>query len=657
MMNNELKVTGVPSSFVFNNMKLEKDAGSGESKLFIGPMKNEKEFDDFFEFGKGLSYKFDKDNLIEYLEQIKLEYVFQKINRYKKADESSWDEFNDEVRNLSKSDLSIDLTAFKDKSRYYVRADGDNTWKLFRKITVPKLTDVYFEKDTATKEITIFLKINYSYGKDRSDNKTRIPFHGNVRDLAKTIIDKFYRYDKLKLIEPYFKDLDSSIKIDTNAIGCNLKGNFLPQVFVKPASDNYDDSRRTSIETEYDVLGNTCRLSTQWENTAIENGPGSHNNLQALILVVNHVYAGHAKVINDDNDEKKKYIEIEHNDFRIYDTPFYEDDFARRFITSLLAKPFVILTGNSGTGKTRIAKQFATYLQEDSGDGEPNWVLVPVGADWTDNTKMLGFYNPLADSGKGRYEKTEILKLIERADKPENSNKPFFIILDEMNLSHVERYFADFLSHMETQDLPFVLDNYPETLKYPTNLFVIGTVNIDETTYMFSPKVLDRANVIEFNPTEDSVMSLFTEQVSGYEVEPAGNGMAESFMSLAVRIREGECEVSDDNLNDTRDKFDAVYKELKKYGFEFGYRTVKEIRQYISATYELSTLGDFNLENAEDEQLLQKVLPKIHGNKKEIGTLLDDLDEICENNDWKLSKEKIEQMKGKLDQVQYASFI
>ena len=78
----------------------------------------------------------------------------------------------------------------------------------------------------------------------------------------------------------------------------------------------------------------------------------------------------------------------------------------------LLAKPFVILTGNSGTGKTRISKQFAEYLEVIDTNGEKNWLIVPVGADWTDNSRVLGFYNPLAENGTGKYEKTGILKLM-----------------------------------------------------------------------------------------------------------------------------------------------------------------------------------------------------------------------------------------------------
>ena len=335
----------------------------------------------------------------------------------------------------------------------------------------------------------------------------------------------------------------------------------------------------------------------------------------------------------------------------VFDTPF-----ARRYITSLLAKPFVILTGNSGAGKTRISKQFAKYLEICSDEGEKNWVLIPVGADWTDNTKILGFYNPLANEGKGKYEETEILRLIKRAN--ENKLKPYFIILDEMNLSHVERYFADFLSHMETINIPFILDGTGDCVDYPENVFVVGTVNIDETTYMFSPKVLDRANVIEFKPEEESLMDLFMNPAENKDIVPAGNGMAEAFLTLSESISKDVCGLSEDVLNRVQNLFREVYKITAQYGFEFAYRTVKEIRRYISAAYELSDDGEsFDVVAAEDEQLLQKVLPKIHGNRKEIGQLLEDLDSLCERNNLKMSKEKIKQMKEKLAKVQYASFI
>ena len=126
--------------------------------------------------------------------------------------------------------------------------------------------------------------------------------------------------------------------------------------------------------------------------------------------------------------------------------------------------------------------------------------IIPVGANWTENRHIIGFYNVITNE----YITSEALELILEASKPENKDKPFFLILDEMNLSHVERYFADFLSAMESDEYISLHNSkdeigYPNDIKIPKNLFVIGTVNVDETTYMFSPKVLDRANVIEFS--------------------------------------------------------------------------------------------------------------------------------------------------------------
>lgn len=258
--------------------------------------------------------------------------------------------------------------------------------------------------------------------------------------------------------------------------------------------------------------------------------------------------------------------------------------------------------------------------------------------------------------------------MIERANN--NPETPYFLILDEMNLSHVERYFSDFLSHMETPDNPFELDGYKNKdnedeeptgkLPYPENLFVIGTVNIDETTYMFSPKVLDRANVIEFKPDKEDVLSMFVKEGSRKKVLPAKSGIAEAFLRLSKEIRSGISNIAESQVLTVQSVFTGVYEICEKNGYEFAFRTVKEIRQYLSAACCLSEQwDDSSLYQAVDEQILQKVLPKIHGNRKEIGNMLDELEAFCKQSgrELPLSAMKIEQMKGKLATVQYASFI
>ncbi|MBR5033255.1 MAG: AAA family ATPase [Treponema sp.] len=333
-----------------------------------------------------------------------------------------------------------------------------------------------------------------------------------------------------------------------------------------------------------------------------------------------------------------------------------------RYIHSLLAKPFVILTGNSGTGKTRIATQFAESLEKQIDFDNTNRLLIPVGADWTDNTKILGYYNPLADGGTGKYEKTPIIEFIERAVK--YPDIPFFLILDEMNLSHVERYFSDFLSKMELVDYKnsnkevyFDIPGYGQLL-FPKNLFITGTVNIDETTYMFSPKVLDRANVIEFKPEMKNVLDNLLDGSDGGQFENDYFDTPEDFIETANKVRSGD--IPNDvttSLEEIRKILEEFYKELEKAGFEFAYRTVKEIRLYAIASYETFDGEIPASTEIADIQILQKILPKIHGNRKQIGDLLDHLETLCTKYFLKKSHKKIDQMKDKLNRFQYASFI
>ena len=340
---------------------------------------------------------------------------------------------------------------------------------------------------------------------------------------------------------------------------------------------------------------------------------------------------------------------------------FSSSPIALRYTASLLAKPFAILTGNSGTGKTRIATQLASWLKKDAPNGISNSLVVPVGADWTDNTKIFGYFNPLANEGTGDFIKSDILNFIELAK--DNQKIPFFLILDEMNLSHVERYFSDFLSAMESGK-PILLYKKPEncestveeTITLPKNLFVTGTVNIDETTYMFSPKVLDRANVIEFIPEKDDILKIFRQKPDIQEIQPAPDGMAEAFVELSKKVRNFENDPLTDDGADLDGIFGDLYDILKPAGFEFAYRTTKEIVLYYCATKSLnSELSTFEII---DHQIVQKVLPKIHGNKKQIGDLLNKLKEMLSKyEELKLSQTKVSSMLDKLEKYQYASFI
>lgn len=174
-------VKAIPSSFVFSDMKLMTDKGAGEAKLFVGPKSKEAEIDDFFQFGSGITYRFDKKNMLEYLLQVKMEYVFQSINQYKVANIEKWNEINSIVNEMDETDFAISLDKFVDSSRYYVRADEEIFKKIFRKMVVPKLTDLVFTKDDEINETILRLRVNYDFAKGDIDVDSEDPEERNKR--------------------------------------------------------------------------------------------------------------------------------------------------------------------------------------------------------------------------------------------------------------------------------------------------------------------------------------------------------------------------------------------------------------------------------------------------------------------------------------------
>jgi len=297
-------------------------------------------------------------------------------------------------------------------------------------------------------------------------------------------------------------------------------------------------------------------------------------------------------------------------------------------ISSLCTKPFVILTGLSGSGKTKLAQAFSSWICENE---EDQVCLVPVGADWTNREPLLGYPNAL---NSGEYVKPDnkvVDLLISASGSPE---KPHFLILDEMNLSHVERYFADFLSTMESdKSIPLHVgpedwNDVPSSIHLPKNLFIIGTVNVDETTYMFSPKVLDRANVIDFRVSKGEMSSFLDNPVKPdmEALRAKGAGMATDFVRIAKGITPESPQKN--NVNKVLVSF---FEELNKVGAEFGYRTAVEIHRLTALLYKL-TEDDGKVWEADqiiDAAIIQKLLPKLHGSRSKLEPVLTSLAECC----------------------------
>lgn len=303
-----------------------------------------------------------------------------------------------------------------------------------------------------------------------------------------------------------------------------------------------------------------------------------------------------------------------------------------------------------------------------------NYKIIPVGSNWTENRHIVGYYNIITEE----YQPTPSFNLIKKAQI--DNSKPYFLILDEMNLSHVERYFADFLSAIESgKPIPLYGD---ETLELPANLFIIGTVNVDETTYMFSPKVLDRANTIEFKtPSADEYMSeKFNIEGPDGNLEYLLNPMSD--IDIKNRnIRELKLILNDTEVNGQKlwgllnSNLTDFQNILKDSGFDFGFRVINEIIRFmvVAWKYEGEPSNWLNWERYFDAQIKQKILPKLHGSQRMIEKTLYDLFKKCLSGDPEgnlldliLTKEntiyyesaiKLQEMLKVLEEQRYVSFI
>jgi hypothetical protein len=304
------------------------------------------------------------------------------------------------------------------------------------------------------------------------------------------------------------------------------------------------------------------------------------------------------------------------------------DALARSFFVSLATKRFVILTGLSGSGKTQLAIRFGEWI------GDSQSLIVPVRPDWTGAESLFGFEDALqrAVDGRKAWQVPETLQFMLRAAV--DRSRPYLLVLDEMNLAHVERYFADVLSGMESGKdcLPNLAKDGDgqwrlkqgarEKLPMPTNLFVVGTVNVDETTYMFSPKVLDRANTFEFRVQTGDL------NPRAGKPKPCAPGAARAISSFLSVASTGEWHTQSSGADTTAfaTAFTKLHSLLAEFGLEYGHRTLTEAMRFAAL---LSAAGDTDLYSALDLQIMQKILPRLHGSRRRMEPVLTSLGRYC----------------------------
>lgn len=301
----------------------------------------------------------------------------------------------------------------------------------------------------------------------------------------------------------------------------------------------------------------------------------------------------------------------------------YEDDLIENFYLSLKSKPFVILAGTSGTGKTRLVKLFADAIGAE-------YKMVAVRPDWSDSSDLFGHVDL-----NGKFLPGSIIDFVKRAEL--DSSKPYFLCLDEMNLARVEYYLSDILSVIETRDFhgstietaPIISGTYYGAdasargkygeVRLPENLYIIGTVNMDETTFPFSRKVLDRANTIEFSYVD--LMPQAMDSAIAVDVQELPNSFLKTeYLLLAqcsdeMRAVEGYCA-----------ELQEINQILQKANAHVGYRVRDEIIFYLLNNKKADLMSE---NDAMDHEIMQKILPRIQGSSASIKNMLCDLFRHC----------------------------
>ena len=309
---------------------------------------------------------------------------------------------------------------------------------------------------------------------------------------------------------------------------------------------------------------------------------------------------------------------------------FFPEHLIENFYLSLKTKPFVILAGISGTGKTRLVKLFAEAIGATGGNGQ--FTLIPVRTDWSDPSDLLG-YKDLT----GRFKPGPLTEVLAEARQPENQHKPYFICLDEMNLARVEHYFSDLLSVLETHDWhngkiqtqnlisSTLLETAEDQVKYgnlsiPENVFLIGTVNMDETTHPFSKKVLDRANTLEFNyinlqqyPIDEAEHTI--KSATPIDISELNYLFLRSdYLQLVDAYR-----TQKELVVRTTDRLVKINTLLEDIHAHVGFRVRDAICFYMIYNERFKLLDE---EEAFDWQLLQKILPRIQGSHSSVRRVL-----------------------------------
>lgn len=412
------------------------------------------------------------------------------------------------------------------------------------------------------------------------------------------------------------------------------------------------------------AVDNVSEIDDEVEKKDVEYGT---NQEEVLDFIETETKQKVEELIEIDTSQKTDELIIQSMDYHSQKRNlFYNKKDFVNIHTALKCNSLVILSGLSGTGKSAIVDIYARALgiNNTTSPDESRMLFIPVRPSWNDDSDLLGYVDLVhmvyraSDSG--------FVVFLVRAQKEENKDKLFIVCFDEMNLARVEHYFSQFLSLLERPTNQRQLQlydkqysgrlynsaEYPYQIKIGDNVKFVGTVNIDESTYHFSDKVLDRANVIQLDVLNYSTMWEKTKYGSLVNI----NWSMDDYKALIVTN-------SDENMQRVHqllwDIHTLLHEASSKYGV--GPRIVKSIDMYLW-NLPKTNIGDFSFADGIDLQIAQRVLTKVRGPENQLGDILNStsekniiqiFDAYKELSDFNVCREIVKQKQKELESYGY----
>ena len=619
----------------YNKLKEEKKyINSEKEKIKERETNSKKEYEEYMtkklEYEKKINQFEDEKKVLMIEAQLEIENKMKDIkdNKYKILKEE-----------LTKS--IIDLTSEKGKLSDEIKTRKDYNDKI-----VEFKREIEIELENKKKEEIKVLKDKLKYTENELNDIRKLSVAGDTKVLLNKI-------DKLEKLKKELEDENEKLKEDLEKKENKYKNEKeeLRKTLEKTIEEFEKQNENIKRFNELELEKNNLEMEKENFKNLLEMSKANKNYLESEINKYKEDIArlSTKEGEEEDRDARIKQIKGTGLDYSPYSEEYEIEISEKEWLNKILKASedygiklnerivyafhtalkisdwsiITILAGVSGTGKSELPKLYARF-------GGLNFINIPVQPNWDSQESMLGYFNSIDN----RFDAQPLLSFLMNVTEEEKYNEyPSVILLDEMNLSHIEHYFADFLSKLEerrgkdeeevpTIEIKLGVNHEPFKLKLSKSLLWVGTMNQDETTHSLSDKVIDRGEILYFprpkNLVSKTSQKLMTSLIKEHEIKMLNIDN----WNLWIKNREDDEHNTTKESTEIMDKYkeivESINNELGEIGRGLGHRVWQTIENYIYNYPTVDINGESeelekNMKIAFEDQIVQKIMPKLRG--------------------------------------------